>query len=317
MTEDRKNELSQMCAVQIRQATVIAKSLMSDYGYHFVETVFDAEFWSMIPRLSGKPVTEADMPLLRELVMADLWPRLKAAHREHRQTLFGHVKAMYPESILADAEFAFDVGWAGLVQDAAVRILTYPKAWSALIDGGKEKFGCLVLHIDFDSSQRGARSEVERLREEIRLRSLATCDVCGESGRLRISSTIAKTVCDRHSGILGEMREDDGRWADPWRWSEEHDPAVVDPIRKTALGRRIDDDTQAAVGRRRELLIEYAYYIDAAVRGAGYVVDDQRAGAKEPGRLAHAQSVVLARRVFDGDDRVVEHPAGHDSEPLP
>ncbi len=33
-----------MCAVQIRQSTVILKSLMCDYGYHFVEGVFDAKW---------------------------------------------------------------------------------------------------------------------------------------------------------------------------------------------------------------------------------------------------------------------------------
>ncbi len=121
-----------------------------------------------------------------------------------------------------------------LIQAAADRVETYPAAWKVTITGGKEKLGCCVIHIDYDGSQRGARSEVERLREEVRLRSLATCDICGGQGRLRLGG-YAKTVCDKHAAIFEGFREDDGMWADPWKWSEQR-----------PIGEYIDDVAEKA-----------------------------------------------------------------------
>lgn len=254
MTEDRKVELAQMCAVQIRQATVIAKSLMSDYGYHFVQSVFDAEFQAMLDRLEDKPFTEHDVPVLMDLLMDDLWPRLRDQHRKHRDYVFDAMKKMNRETITDDASFAFDIGWRSLLQSAAERIETYPTSWRAKITGGKEKLGCCVLHIACDYDQPGCLSEIERLREEIRLRSLATCDICGDHGRLRLGG-YAKTVCDKHAVVLGEMRDDDGVWADPWRWRDERPiedhiadviataRAVMSAAEETHLRKRNDDDT--------------------------------------------------------------------------
>lgn len=222
MATDRKAELAAMCALEIRRTSAIVKSSLADYGYHLAMSVFDSEFQTMLDRLDNKPFSEHDIPVLMELVMDDLWPRLKAAHIEHRDFVFDMIKRMNRSTIAPDAEFAFDIGWRQLLQDAADRIETYPAAWRASIDGGKEKFGCLVLFVDCDYDQSGCRSEVERLREEIRLRSLATCDICGGQGRLRIAG-YAKTVCDKHAAVLGEAREDDGAHADPWRWSEDND----------------------------------------------------------------------------------------------
>lgn len=315
---DRKNELAQMCRLEIRRASAKAKMALADYGYHLAMSVFDAEFQAMLDRLEDKPFDEHDIPALMELVMEDLWPRLRETHREHRDYVFDAIKKMNRETISEDASFAFDIGWRQLLQSAAERLETYPSAWKATITGGKEKFGCLVLHIACDAEQPGCRSELERLREEVRLRSLATCDICGQNGRLRLSS-IAKTVCDKHAAVLGDLREDDGVWADPWKWHEERpimdhiadvvamgreiisdaknpwtdavdvsllegmDPPLDrdtpqvageemdesnDPLRMTPLGRRIDDDTWRLRGRPQELLIEFAYYIEAAVNGA-------------------------------------------------
>ncbi|WP_117190998.1 hypothetical protein [Rhizobium terrae] len=220
MTEDRKKELSQMCRLEIRKTSVLMKMALAEYGYHFAESVFDVEFAAMFERLNQESVLPDDYEILGNLVLSDLWPRLKQAHREQRENVFGHLKTMYPETISSDAEFAFDMGWAGLVQDAVPRIQSYPAAWRAKITGGKEKLGCLVLHIACDYDHPGCRSEVERLREEVRLRSLATCEICGGQGRLRLSS-VAKTVCAKHAAVLGEMREDDGLWADAYRWRDE------------------------------------------------------------------------------------------------
>jgi hypothetical protein len=300
MTEDRKAELAKLCAVQIRQASAIAKSRLADYGYHLVEAVVDAEVEATMERLADKSVRPGDIALLRELVIADLWPRLREAHKEHRVHLFESLKLMHLESVSPHASFAVDIGCATLIQAAADRVETYPAAWKVTITGGKEKLGCCVIHIDYDGSQRGARSEIERLREEFRLRSLATCDICGGQGRLRLSS-IAKTACDRHAAVLGEMRDDDGLWADPWRWHEQ--PPIGEyiddnvgkaraimaaasaevemdesnsPFRMSALGRRIDDDTWSRADREQELLIEYGYHILDAVRAARSFVDEQR-----------------------------------------
>lgn len=316
---DRMNELATMCAVEIRKTSALAKSYMADYGYHLIESVVDAEMSRMIHRLSGKPVTEADLPLLRDLVMEDLWPRLRETHRERRDYVFDAIKKMNRNTISADASFAFDIGWRQLLQSAADRLETYPTAWKATITGGKEKLGCLVFHIACDYDQPGCRSEVERLREEIRLRSLSTCDICSGQGRLRLGS-YAKTVCDKHAAVLGDLREDDGQWSDPWHWRAEQpiedriadviakaravmtaaaenpwtdavdvsllagmDPPLNrdtphvaveemdesnDPLRMSELGRRIDDDLWSRKGRAQELLIEFAYYIEAAVNGA-------------------------------------------------
>lgn len=297
---DRKEELAELCRLEIRKTSAISKSLLADYGYHIAESVVDAEIEAMRGRLTDKSVRADDVTMLRELVIADLWPRLKAAHRERRTAAFERLISENNDIIVGDPEFAFDIGWLPLVRDAVERMRAYPKSWRVRLDGGKEKFGCLVLHVSFEVDERGAEPEIRRMREEIRLRSLATCDICGGQGRLRLSS-IAKTVCDRHAAVLGNLRDHDGLWADPWRWHEqppigEYINDVVgkartimaaasaevemdesnSPIRMSALGRRIDDDTWSRADREQELLIEYGYHILDVVRAARSVVDEQR-----------------------------------------
>ncbi|RVL94711.1 hypothetical protein [Sinorhizobium meliloti] len=258
---DRKAELAQICLVEIRKTSVISKSRLADYGYHLAESVVDTEIEVMMERLADKSVRPGDVALLRELVIADLWPRLREQHRQHRDYVFDAIKKMNQETISVDAAFAFDIGWRQLLQSAANRVVTYPAACMVTIDGGKEKLGCLVLHIDFDASQRGARSEIARLREEIRLRSLATCDICGESGRLRISS-VAKTVCDKHAAVLGEMRDDDGAHADPWKWNADDEEEAT-----SALTEKIAADIKQLSGREGRLLSRFFLEIEEAVRG--------------------------------------------------
>lgn len=319
MTEERKKELAQMCRLEIRRSVTLTKMALADYAYHLAEPVLDIEISAMLERITDKSVRSGDVALLRELVLEDLWPRLRTAHDASRNYMWEYVIAKNSRTVSASSSFAMDTGWAALVNDAAERVETYPKSWKSMIVGGKEKLGCCVLHIDCDYDQRGCRSEVERLREEIRLRSLSTCDICGKGGRLRLSS-VAKTVCDRHAAVLGDMREDDGMWADPWRWRDEQPiqeyiadvvatgraimsaveqnpwtdavdpgllagmdppvdrdtPHVMDPMRATALGRRIDDDTWARSGREQELLVEFGFYIESAVRGAAAVDEEQR-----------------------------------------
>ncbi len=263
MTKDRKAELAIMCRLEIRRAVTLAQMSLADYGYYLALAVFDSDFQSMLDRLEDKPFTEHDIPILMELVMEELWPRLREQHRDLRNVLFGKLPAKYPGVFFEGAEFAFDTGWRPLLQSAAERLQTYPTSWSAQIVGGKEKLGCCVIQIDYDGNQPGARSEIERLREEIRLRSLAACEICGGQGRLRLGS-YAKTVCDKHAGIFEGLREDDGQWADPWKWHED----AAEPLRETAVGQRIDDDTWTKRGREQELLIEFNGAIEDVVNGA-------------------------------------------------
>ncbi len=129
---------------------------------------------------------------------------------------------VHGDVVAQDAEFAFDKGWLPLVEDAVIRMRTYPTSWKARLHGGKEKLGCLVIFVGCDYGQRGCRSEVGRLLEEIRLRSLAMCEICGCQGRLRLSG-YAKTLCGDHSAVMRHFRADDGAHADPYRWREEQD----------------------------------------------------------------------------------------------
>lgn len=259
---DRKAELARLCRLEIRKTSALSKSRMSEYGYHLVEAVVDAEVEVMMERLTDKSVQSDDVPILRELVIADLWPRLKAAHRERRDVAFRKLIADFPDIVVHYGDFAFDGGWIPLVRDAVERMRTYPTAWKIRLDGGKEKFGCLVLFVSCVVAERGAMSEVMRMREEIRLRSLATCEICGASGRLRLGG-YAMTVCDKHSAIFEGFREDDGVWADPWRWSDDVD---CDPP-PSALTEKIAADIKQLSGRERELLNRFLLEIEEAVHG--------------------------------------------------
>ncbi|MGE6743301.1 hypothetical protein ACQKGC_23805 [Allorhizobium pseudoryzae] len=260
---DRKSELATMCRLEIRRTVTLAQISMADYGYHLVMPVFDVEFQAMIDRLDDAPFTEHDIPALQEIVMEELWPRLRKSHAKQRDAAFDKLIADYPEIVVHYANFAFDIGWIPLVRDACERMRTYPRAWKIRLDCGKEKFGYLDLFVSCVVAERGAMAEVKRLREEIRLRSLATCDICGGSGRLRLGG-YAKTVCDKHSAIFEGFHEDDGLWADPWRWRGTTDV----PLRVTALGKQIDDDTWQRRGREQELLIEFGAAIEDVVNGA-------------------------------------------------
>ncbi|MCS4092601.1 hypothetical protein [Rhizobium sp. BK176] len=256
-------------------------------------------------------LTAEDHGYLREQAGYEAWQRIRVALGEASQTAFSKLRHNNGDVIDADANFALGIGWISLLQHAADRVRTYPEGWRARIAGAKEKFGCCVVHIGCDYDQSGCRSEVERLREEVRLRSLSMCELCGESGRLRLSG-FAKTVCDQHAVVMGEFREDDGRWADPWAWNDDAariddllakgralmseypaetaeprrglDPVRPrptqhvmdesdDPLRSTPIGMRIDEDTWNMSGREKELLIEFGWYIQDAVKGAAVKVE--------------------------------------------
>lgn len=54
----------------------------------------------------------------------------------------------------------------------------------------------------------------------------------------------------------------------PIQRPKDHEEYAPDPMRATALGQRIDDDIWRHSGREQELLIEFGYYIQDAVKGA-------------------------------------------------
>lgn len=266
---DRKAELAKMCRVEIRKASAISKSRLADYGYHLAESVIDVEIAAMLGRLTDKSVRSDDIAILRELVIADLWPRLRESHAKQRDAAVDALIADFPDVVVHYANFAFDIGWIPLVRDACERMRTYPKAWKIRLDGGKEKFGCCDLHVSCVVAERGAMAEVKRLREEVRLRSLATCDICGGQGRLRLGG-YAKTVCDKHSAIFECFREDDGLHADPWRWHHESDVPVG--IVGSDVSRQIEHDI-ADRNREAVVLRRMASHIEAALAGA--IVSDE------------------------------------------
>ncbi len=227
LRERRETELRERHRILIAQTTVGFKMDSASRGYDLDQGVFDA-FLSGVIAKNG--ISEDERDLFCDIVLAEVWPKLKAAHAALRRSVFDDLKASHPDVISEDAVFAMDIGWSKLLDRAAARIGSYPPVWSARLISGKEKLGCLVLSVDCDYTAPGCRSEVERLREEIRLTSLATCELCGEAGRLRLAG-YAKTVCDKHLGVLGELRDDDGVQADPYNWVDDYPSAAAENLK--------------------------------------------------------------------------------------
>ncbi|MEZ0003252.1 hypothetical protein [Sinorhizobium fredii] len=213
MTDERKQWLRGAYLDRIRESAWH----FADGRTHFVEAEWleHGDDFRYLIELSVE-----DHAYLREQAGLEAWKRIRDNDAATRTVAFEKFRIDNGDVINADASFRMDIGWIALLQHAADRVRTYPSDWRVRVDGAKEKFGCCIVHISCDFDQCGCRSEVERLREEVRLRSLGVCEICGSSGRLRLSG-FAKTVCDQHSGVMGEFREDDGKWSDPWKWNEE------------------------------------------------------------------------------------------------
>ncbi|MDX0165806.1 hypothetical protein GOC43_28915 [Sinorhizobium meliloti] len=283
MIDDKRKQW--LRGAYLDRITETAQAYAAGHAY-FVDAEWEAYIAGEFEYLTE--LSAEDHSCLRDQAGLEAFRRIVAALSSAREEAFGKLIIDNADIIHSDARFALDLGWIRLLQQAADRVRTYPESWRARIVGAKEKLACLVVHIACDYDQRGCRSEVERLREEVRLRSLSTCEICGSPGRLRLSG-FAKTVCIDHVGVLGELRDDDGRWADPWRWHDDQvdidvltimDPPmqrptehVTDPLRSTALGRRIDDDTWSREGREQELLVEFGGHLQDAVNGAAVKVE--------------------------------------------
>lgn len=215
MTDDKRKQW--LRGAYLDRITEVARHYAAEHDY-FVEAEWEgyvsADF-SYLSELSAE-----DHACLRDLARHEAFRRIVTARSAAHDTAAAKFRSDNADVVNAGGRFAMDTGWFGLLQHAADRVRTYPEAWRARIDGAKEKFGCAIVHISCDYSARGCRSEVERLREEVRLRSLGMCEICGDTGRLRLSG-YAKTVCDAHAPVMGEFRDDDGMWADPWTWNDE------------------------------------------------------------------------------------------------
>ncbi|CUW87575.1 hypothetical protein [Agrobacterium genomosp. 2] len=287
----------------------VAQFYIATHSY-FIESDFKsfiADEFTYLTELSDE-----ERQYLRDQVGLESLRRVAISRAKDQEEFFRKLVADNPDIVVHYANLAFDLGWLDLLKDAVARMRTYPAAWKVRLDGATERFGCLVLHVSFMVAERGATAEIKRMREEIRLRSLATCEVCGENGRLRLGAW-AKTVCDKHSAIFDDFQEDDGHWADPWRWLEKkqssegriadeesadvqagldeldrgesvHINEVLDKARaivadaehrkrQSAISRQIETDLEKN-GRKAELLLEFRGQIETAVVAAMSVADD-------------------------------------------
>lgn len=105
-------------------------------------------------------------------------------------------------------------GWSPLIRQAAVAASAFEPAWKVTLKGAIGRHGMLLL--DFSCEQREGRLPVFRLKESIRKRSLSTCEECGKAGRLRQGRAVSRTLCDDHTPLVGDLRDDDGQNLDPW-----------------------------------------------------------------------------------------------------
>lgn len=286
-SEDRKHRLRRAHLdriVEIAQHYAATRTYFIDADF----VAFVADEFEVLHDLSDE-----DRQYLRDQVGLESLRRVALSRAKDREEIFGQLVADNDDFVARDAEFMFDIGWVGLVRDAVARMRTYPTSWKVRLDGGKEKFGCLVLFVSFDVDARGAMPEIRRLREETRLRSLAICDICGDPARLRIGQW-AKTVCGKHAAVLGSLREDDGCWADPWHWLDDGqdypqesaevlkdlEPVgkrpknhVVNLVPRTDVARQIEADIENNYGRKADLLLEFIGQLEIAVVAAMSVAD--------------------------------------------
>ena len=105
-------------------------------------------------------------------------------------------------------------GWVPLIRQAAVAVSAFPSEEKNRITGCIAKGGMLLLRFEKRMSPTYAGSF--RLGEEIRKKSLSTCEECGRPARLRIGRERQMSTCEDHVFLVGDLRDDDGRHLDPW-----------------------------------------------------------------------------------------------------
>lgn len=67
----------------------------------------------------------------------------------------------------------------------------------------KEKFGCIRLYIEFDSSLGGDQSRFRRVHEAMRHadKSARTCEICGGAAQLMVTNGLVMARCREHGPV--------------------------------------------------------------------------------------------------------------------
>ncbi|NKQ73402.1 hypothetical protein C3Y89_24160 [Rhizobium sp. UPM1132] len=128
---------------------------------------------------------------------------------------FVRVREKYADVLVDDVVLTIRPGWKSLLERVCERLRWMPSEWRARLRKAREKSGYLVLGVEYDADREDARNEIARLREEVRLSSLAICEECGRQGRFRYSPSRSLTLCDRHSRLSEPTLPGDGVIADP------------------------------------------------------------------------------------------------------
>lgn len=164
------------------------------------ETVLDStvggDFWSSTTGV----IPERDLRVYENLL---------------RQRRFLRFRERCQDVLTDEVELSVRPGWKSLLERVAERIRWMPDDWQARLRKAREKSGYLVLGFEYDRRNEAARNEIERIREEVRLSSLAICEECGRNGRFRYSPSRSLTLCDKHARLAEPALPGDGIIADP------------------------------------------------------------------------------------------------------
>lgn len=124
---------------------------------------------------------------------------LAAFQAELERRRFPHVREQFGYVVKPDAHFAFGPGWENILRSALTKLTAIPGP--PRVDGGKEKFGAMVLHIEHDRTH---TDEIKAIRAAYKLFSEETCEECGKPGHLRKGRNLWKTTCEKHAHLVGE-----------------------------------------------------------------------------------------------------------------
>ncbi|OLP53324.1 hypothetical protein BJF92_00720 [Rhizobium rhizosphaerae] len=164
------------------------------------------------------------IPTVLDAEGADFWTSTTGVIHERdlrtyehmlRHRRFVRLRERYADVLVEDAVLAIRPGWKSILEHVCDRIRWMPAQWSMRLRKAKEQSGYLVLGFEYDRDQPAAYNELERLREEIRLMSLAVCEECGRHGRFRYSPSRSLTLCDKHARLAEPVLPGDGVIADP------------------------------------------------------------------------------------------------------
>lgn len=132
-----------------------------------------------------------------------------------RQRRFARFRERYADVLVDGVELTIRPGWKSLLERVGERLRWMPAEWGARLRKAREKSGYMTLGFEYHAEREDARNEIERLREEVRLSSLAVCEECGRSGRFRYSPSRSLTLCDKHARLAEPVLPGDGIIADP------------------------------------------------------------------------------------------------------